>query len=88
MNSVFAQTGNQNVKVRIRCVNGKMTIETIKNVNNPQGCDQARALLEQRLGLGDQVESVTKRAPVEDKMLAPVEEETIQAPAEQVKKTL
>lgn len=88
MNSVFAQTGNQNIKVRIRVINGVPTLETIKNVNNPQGCDQARALIEQRLGIGDQVESVSKRAPVEERMMAPVEEENIQAPAEQIKKTL
>ena len=76
MNAIYTlATSNKNIKVRGRIIDGRVVIETISNSNNPGGCDRARALVEQKLDLRDEIETAKSSHPLEEKITTPALEQ-------------
>ncbi len=66
---------SKNIRYRITYENGKLKVETIANANNPKGCDKARALIEQSMGIGDSVVDAKSSHPLEEKINTPSPEQ-------------
>ncbi len=84
MLSIFriAQLGNTDIKFKIVNKNGKKTVEVIAGSLGPEMCEKARRALEAAMGLSQEdVLSESAHSGVEEKMLAPLEEEPEVAPA-------
>ncbi len=80
----YAQIGMQKIKVRVVFKDGKKSLEVIAGSLGPEACEKARKALEAAMGLSqEQVLTESKHTGVEEKMLAPLEEEQQAAPAQE-----